>query len=231
VGLPDDELVLQRQARALGDPTRYQLFRIISDAGRPMPVKELVAEVGLHHTAVRQHLNELRDTGLLVETTERSTGPGRPHLLYRTSVEAATRWAGPAPYEQLSLMLLEMLERGTPPREVGRAAGLAAALRVAPVVGDSPEVGVVRELSRLGFDPVCEEDTTGVDVVLRHCPMQEAAGQWPEIVCALHHGIVEGMAESLGAGAVTGFSPEEAHRAGCRFRLRSEVGGHPTRPG
>jgi predicted ArsR family transcriptional regulator len=230
MGTPDDEPLLQRQARALGDPTRYQLFRIISDAGHPLTVTELVAEMGFHHTVIRQHLAVLRNAGLLVETTERSRGPGRPHLLYRTSVDAATRWAGPAPYEQLSVMVLEMLDSATPPREVGRTAGATAAERVAAAVGQRPEVAVVCELTRLGFDPRCEDAGDGLDVELRHCPMATAATKWPEIVCELHHGIVEGMAAALGAGAVREFSPAEAHRGGCRFHLacRDRPHRHPS---
>lgn len=183
-----------------------------------MPVKELVAEVGLHHTAVRQHLSVLRDAGLLVESTERSKRPGRPRLVYRTSVDAATRWAGPAPYEQLSMMVLQMVDTGADPRQIGRTAGVAAADRVGQT-GPEPSDSVVRELTRLGFDPQCRVDDGGVEVVLQHCPMAAAAGRWPEIVCELHHGIVEAMAESLGAGAVRGFSPAEAHRGGCSFWL------------
>jgi predicted ArsR family transcriptional regulator len=213
-----DDPALQQQARALGDPTRYRLFRFITDAGRPLRVKELVAEVGLHHTIVRQHLGALRDAGLLEETTERGGRPGRPHLLYRTSAAAAARWTGPAPYEQLSVMLLEMLTSGTPPRGVGRHIGAEAAERVA-ASGEQPAIGVVRELARLGFDPKCREDGDTVEVVLQHCPMAAAAQRWPDIVCALHHGMVEALATRLGAGEVREFTPAEAVKAGCRLRL------------
>lgn len=214
-----DDPALQQQARALGDPTRYRLFRFIADAGRPLRVKELVAEVGLHHTIVRQHLGALRDAGLLEETTERGGRPGRPHLLYRTNGNAAARWSGPEPYEQLSLMLLEMLSTGTSPREVGREIGAAAAPRVAGAGDERAAIAVVRELARLGFDPHCHEDGDSVEVVLHHCPMAAAASRWPEIVCALHHGMVEALATQLGAGDVSSFSPEDAYQAGCRVRL------------
>ena len=51
--------VLQTQARALGDPTRHELFRYIVDAGRPVDVVELTEHLGLHHNAIRQHLAKL----------------------------------------------------------------------------------------------------------------------------------------------------------------------------
>jgi DNA-binding transcriptional ArsR family regulator len=50
---------LQEQARALGDPTRHEIFRYIADAGRPVDVAELTAHLGLNHNAIRQHLAKL----------------------------------------------------------------------------------------------------------------------------------------------------------------------------
>ena len=60
------EAVIQREARALGDPTRYRLFRYIADAPRPVGVAELTGYAGLNHNAVRQHLAVLKDAGLVV---------------------------------------------------------------------------------------------------------------------------------------------------------------------
>jgi DNA-binding transcriptional ArsR family regulator len=47
---------VQREARALGDPTRHRLFRYIVDAARPVGVGELTDYEQLNHNAVRQHL-------------------------------------------------------------------------------------------------------------------------------------------------------------------------------
>jgi DNA-binding transcriptional ArsR family regulator len=52
---------LQAQARALGDPTRYEVFRYIADASRPVDVAELTAHFGFNHNAIRQHLAKLVD--------------------------------------------------------------------------------------------------------------------------------------------------------------------------
>ena len=56
---------LQIQARALGDPTRHELFRYIADAARPVEVAELTEHLGLHHNAIRQHLAKLVEAGLV----------------------------------------------------------------------------------------------------------------------------------------------------------------------
>jgi predicted ArsR family transcriptional regulator len=78
----DAHRLLQRQARALGDPTRYQIFRYVSEAAEPVSVAEITAHVKLHHNGVRQHLAKLCEAGLLLEETVR-VGPGRPSLRYR----------------------------------------------------------------------------------------------------------------------------------------------------
>jgi predicted ArsR family transcriptional regulator len=217
-----DEDVLRRQAHALGDATRFRVFQLVAEAGDTVAVSELASEMRVHHTVVRQHLAVLRDAGLLLESTERAARRGRPRLVYRTSVDAATRWAGPGPYEQLSLMLLRVLLEGAPPREVGREAGRAAATRVSARRGT--EAAVVRELARLGFDPLVLEEADGVVVQLRHCPMASAAESSPEIVCELHHGIVEGMAEAMGDDDVTSFTPADARAGTCQVTLRRRGG-------
>ena len=88
---------LQLQARALGDPTRYRLFRYIADAQGPVTVAELTGYARLNHNAIRQHLAVLRDAGLVTEEAERRDQPGRPRLLYRLRPEEPASGARPAP--------------------------------------------------------------------------------------------------------------------------------------
>ncbi|HUD16199.1 MAG TPA: helix-turn-helix domain-containing protein, partial [Acidimicrobiales bacterium] len=76
------ETDIQREARALGDPTRHRLFRYIVDAPGPVGVSELTDYVRLNHNAVRQHLAVLKDAGLVTEEVENRDRPGRPRLLY-----------------------------------------------------------------------------------------------------------------------------------------------------
>ena len=74
--MADDEL--QREARALGDPTRHRLFRYIAETPGPVGVAELTAYVRLNHNAVRQHLAVLKEAVLVVEEVEDRSRPGRP---------------------------------------------------------------------------------------------------------------------------------------------------------
>jgi predicted ArsR family transcriptional regulator len=84
----DPHRLLQRQARALGDPTRYRIFRYVAEVGRPVSVAEITAHVELHHNGVRQHLAKLCDASLLVEEFSAPAGRGRPALQYRLDPSA-----------------------------------------------------------------------------------------------------------------------------------------------
>jgi predicted ArsR family transcriptional regulator len=79
----DPHRILQRQARALGDPTRYRIFRFVAAASGPVSVAAITAHVELHHNGIRQHLAKLCDAGLLIEELGVRTGRGRPALQYR----------------------------------------------------------------------------------------------------------------------------------------------------
>ena len=50
---------MQEQARALGDPTRHDIFQYVVAAEGPIGVAELTEHFGLNHNAIRQHLAKL----------------------------------------------------------------------------------------------------------------------------------------------------------------------------
>lgn len=212
----DDVLLVQ--TRALGDPTRHRIFAYLRDAPGPVGVAELTGHFGLNHNAIRQHLAKLVDAGLAVEETAAPSGRGRPRLRYRPVPGAVERWGGSGPYEALSMMLLELVQGERTPRDVGRRAGNRLA-----VDHDSQAATVeilVAVARRLGFEPRVEDVDACVDVVLERCPFAAAAGAAPEIVCELHHGIAEGIAERAADHArVTGLLVRPPHLAGCRISV------------
>src|SRR5688572_19557091 len=142
---------LQRQARALGDPTRYELFRYIADAERPVDVVELTEHLGLHHNAIRQHLAKLVEAGLVAEATAPRFGRGRPRLCYTVRASAESRWGVAGPYERLTLLLSEIIRSGDSPVDVGRRAGRK--MRVARSDAADPVPGLVDAMERHGFEP------------------------------------------------------------------------------
>jgi DNA-binding transcriptional ArsR family regulator len=90
---------LQHEARSLGDPTRYAVFRHVADASTPVTVAELTTRFGLHHNAIRQHLARpvcalhlgvaqgfADGSGVVVEELV-PTDPRRPHCQLRLRLD------------------------------------------------------------------------------------------------------------------------------------------------
>jgi predicted ArsR family transcriptional regulator len=219
----DRETRLQRRARALGDPTRHAIYRAVVEHGGPIDVATLTARFGLNHNAIRQHLAKLYAAGLVLEEVAPHEGRGRPRLQYRPSLAAEGDWGIPSPYEDLSLMLVEMVGTGSSAREVGAEAGRRIAAELPDT--DDPVDRLEINASRHGFQPRRAHTRSTVDLVLGRCPFQAAASAAPDIVCALHRGLAEGIAEATGGGIeVTDLIVRDPRRAGCRLKLR------PTRP-
>jgi predicted ArsR family transcriptional regulator len=209
---------LQREARALGDSTRYRLFRYIVDAARPVGVAELTEYAQLNHNAVRQHLAVLKDAGLVVEEIERRVRPGRPRLLYSLHPEAAGNWGTRGAYAWLAHLLSGAVRRRQSPRQVGRQEGRR---RTAQLDGKGDPVDMLEEeMVRRGFRPTRVERGRRVDFVLGRCPFADVAIDDPDTVCQLHHGLAEGLAEGLGGLTVERLVAKDARRAGCRLIVR-----------
>ena len=84
------------------------------------------------------------------------------------------------------------------------------------------------ELDRLGFNPAVtpadEGDSGRVRVDFLHCPFRELAEAYPDLVCNLHRGIVEGFVDAAGKpGMVEAFNTL-ADRDPCNTTLRSSTG-------
>jgi predicted ArsR family transcriptional regulator len=207
---------VQQQARALGDPTRYAVFRHIADAGQPVGIAELTERFSFNHNAIRQHLAKLVDAGLVVESKAAANGPGRPRLLYTVSAAAEGQWGTTGPYERLSGLLAEVVRTGLSPEEVGRRAGSGFRTR-------SPSGDVVADMTaamaRHGFDPEVRPVPGGAEIVLRNCPFESAARTARDAVCSLHLGIAQGLAAGT-TMTVEELVAQDPRRAGCRIRLR-----------
>lgn len=216
--------IRQQQARALGDPTRHGIYRAIDAAAQPLTVAQLTAAFGLNHNAIRQHLAVLCRAGLVVEDLAPPSGPGRRRLRYRVDPAAAAQWGGPNPYEQLALLLVEVLQ-GRPARAVGYDAGHRLAARGRRGNGTDPLDAFIDLVARQGFEPHLDGNPDQPEVVLNRCPFATAAAADPDVVCDLHRGMVEGMADALHDDlAVSDLVVRDPRRAGCRIRLATNEG-------
>lgn len=207
---------LQQQARALGDPTRHDIFRYLADAAGPVDVSELTEHFGLHHNAIRQHLAKLVAAELITEDKAPSTGRGRPRLRYLLHPTAESRWGVTGPYERLSLLMSEMLRTGDGPVEVGRRA--VRRQRLSATRAADPVAELVEQMARQGFDPTLRQRGAAVDVILRSCPFATTALADPDTVCGLHLGMAYGIADAVGGLVIDELVPKDPRRANCRLR-------------
>jgi predicted ArsR family transcriptional regulator len=212
--------VLQRQARALGDPTRHEVFRYLADAERPVDIAELTGHLGLHHNAIRQHLAKLVEAELVSESTAPPAGRGRPRLVYEVDASAGSRWGVSGPYERLTVMLTEVIRSGESPVEVGRRIGR----RVRSRSGDDaePVSSLVDAMARHGFEPTATRRGEQVDIVLGTCPFETTALVDPDTVCGLHLGLAFGAADSIDGLVVDELIPRDPRRGTCRLRCHVE---------
>jgi predicted ArsR family transcriptional regulator len=217
-GTTAERLTFQRQARALGDPTRYRIFRYIAESAEPVSVADLTEHLGLHRNGIRQHLGKLCEAGLLIEEQAPATGPGRPRLQYRLSPSAAGKWGVPGPYEDLALLLVRLQRSDRSPREEGIAVGRQVADGHSPATALQSLEG---EMSRWAFEPRLEHRGSTIDLIADSCPFVAAASAAPEVVCEIHRGLVEGVLDAAGGSyELTGVTRRDPARAGCRFRIR-----------
>ena len=55
---------------------------------------------------------------------------------------------------------------------------------------------------QVGFQPEVLTHGTEVTLMLRHCPFREVATRYPDVVCGLHLGMLQGVLVELGGAAV-----------------------------
>lgn len=213
----------QLQARALGDPTRHAIFRYLADEGGRVNVAELTGHIGLHHNAIRQHLAQLVAANLVVESTAAPTGRGRPRLVFEVAPSVDSRWGVTGPYEQLSLLLSEIIRTGDTPVDVGRRAGSATVH--APAVGPDPAEAMGDRMARYGFAPEREGSGDDVDLVLHVCPYETTAAADPDTVCGVHLGLAYGIADSIGGIIVDDLVRRDPRQAHCVLRFHVEANG------
>lgn len=184
--------------KALGDDTRFAIYQELVRSPSPRSAAELAEELGLHPNTVRPHLDRMRDAGLVeVEAAHRGT-VGRPQLRYSLAPGAPGLGLDPPAHTLLAGLMAALADQLGADGEVAaglgqRWGGEAVRRRRQPSRGCL--AALMAELDRLGFDPVASEaeghPQARVDFL--HCPFRELAEAYPELVCNLHRGIVEGI--------------------------------------
>lgn len=189
---------------ALASRTRRQVLDAIARSEHPVDALTIAAELGLHVTTVRFHLDQLETAHLVRRRVGAEPRRGRPRIRY-----VAT--SGP---EDSREQLIEVLAAALAERPDGRAQSIEAGHRWADALaptrpdaerdaepdadpGDPSGVDtLVRVLDDLGFDPLL---VGGDEIRLRACPFRDAARDHPQVVCSVHRGLIEQLLLSRGS--------------------------------
>ncbi|WP_199548443.1 metalloregulator ArsR/SmtB family transcription factor [Streptomyces sp. N35] len=186
--------------RALAVPSRRRLMSLLREADGLLAMDELTAATGLSAATVRHHLAALAEAGLVRAERSAGTGRGRPKLLYAAVPAVPGGGDEDRAYRDLAGALVDALAADAPSaRDAGRTWGGRLA-RAAPPAPAGRRVDA--PAPRLGFDPETVPAPAGTDRILLHgCPYRELARKTPEVVCALHQGLLDGLLEGDGTRA------------------------------
>lgn len=192
--------------KALGDNTRYAIYLEMARSTSPLSAGDIADRLGLHPNTVRPHLERMRETGLLTVEIESRGAVGRPQHRYSVAPDAPSLGLEPPTFPLLAGLLAHVAAALGPTPDVvaeaGRVHGRHAGVQRADA--GSCLAAIDDELAELGFDPASADDGRTTTIAFTRCPYRELAEAFPELVCHLHRGIVEGMAEVLGEAKVPG---------------------------
>ena len=169
------------------------MLRTLEAQSAPVPVSAISGAAGMPENTVRGHLDRLLADGHVTRSRAPAEGRGRPAWLWRP-----TRHGAASPYAALAGVLAGTLAAaGADPAALAHRAGRTWGAELA---ADRPETArpaparrvVLEAMDAQGFAP--EDD--GRRIVLHRCPLLEAAGRHPEVVCAVHAGMIDGLLEN-----------------------------------
>lgn len=201
-------------------------------ADRPLPISELAQLVDLHPNTVRWHLDQLVESGWVTCAAEARDRPGRPRLLYAALPdEGASPNSDDRPghgYRLLADILAGYLAQADPdPAEAATRAGRAwgGYLIESPAPFARLEPGeakgrVTQLFDDLGFAP--EPDPTGSGITLHACPFRDVAQSHPDVVCAVHLGLIQGALGELGVEPSTARLEPFVTPTECRVHVGPE---------
>ena len=208
--------------------THQNVLAAIRTAPTPPTVREISDSLGLHPNSVRLHAAALKDAGLIIQENRAGGGRGRPQVTYRTTPSGA--WTGRRDYQLLaSLLLSELGGAGSDATDEARRMGRTWGQKIANGRQEQePSERIVAVLDELGFEPTAgaaiteDRDPNASELELRNCPFRELVDSRDSLVCALHAGMLDGLADADHAGGQTtvelfSFTSPQA----CTVRMRN----------
>ena len=213
--------------RILADPTRLKIYRhVLAAGGEPVTVAGVAGRFGLHPNVARMHLEKMAAGGLLESEVFKPGTGGRPGRRYRVG-SAVTAQYPPRDYRLLAQIALGAIEEGRQPEAVARRTGQAEGQKRLAGGGltlASPLPARIESLRSIvdeqGLFARFSADEPGrLEVEVFNCIFRELSRE-TELVCGLHHSLVQGICEShLGKIRLTSRSGISKGGANCRFLI------------
>ena len=212
------ELAAGARHAALAGPSRRRLLDVLQASDEPLDVLRLATDVGLHVTTARFHLDVLERAGLISRTADRAGRPGRPRQLYTAALSAEATDG----HRQLAVLLAAVLAGdpdGGPCRaeQAGRVWADAQLPADEGLSEDQAGRRVVALFDRVGFAPRPVNNALQSSLEMAACPFRDVARAHPEVVCAIHLGLLRGALHR------SGLSVEQAEKAGLRPFVEPEL--------
>lgn len=187
----------------MAEPVRRRLLRVLEDSPGPCDVETLASTVSLHPNTVRGHLDILQEAKLVVRSTRRRNTPGRPRIVYSRSSESDEATA--TGYRLLAEILAATVDAAAEDpaaaaERAGREWGSNLCRCDGGLAAGEALVRMTGLLDDIGFRPQTSPDGDRTIIELTDCPFRDLARDRPEIICALHLGLMRGAAEGLGGG-------------------------------
>ncbi|HUR78405.1 MAG TPA: helix-turn-helix domain-containing protein [Acidimicrobiales bacterium] len=211
--------------KALGDNTRYAIYLELARSEVPLATAEIAELLDLHPNTVRPHLERMREVGLLEVDADNRGTVGRPQNRYRLAADAPSLGLESSSMRLLASMLAAAAALGGVDPEAAAEAGRIQGEIAAAQLGmhrrtDASQcvTALTVELTSLGFDPASNDDGATATVAFTRCPFQELAAAYPDLVCHLHRGMIEGFVDVPMGVRVAAFHTL-ADRDPCRVDL------------
>ena len=185
--------------------SRARVLELLRAAGSPLRVQEVADRTGLHPNTARFHLDGLAEAGLATREPQARVTPGRPSMTYQAAEGSGP--TGGRRYRLLAEMLTSLIvgtmtEPGKAAVEAGREWGLYFTEQSLPY--QRPGAGEAIEklaaiMEELGFAPQAVADGKQYRLCLHQCPFREVAQRHQDVVCSLHHGLMQGALAQMRA--------------------------------
>jgi predicted ArsR family transcriptional regulator len=216
--------------------SRARVLDLLRFAGRPLGVREVAEQTGLHPNTARFHLDALVGAGLATRNAQPRPSPGRRSLAYQARDGDGS--AGRRRYRLLAEMLTSMIagvmpQPGAAATEAGREWGRYVTEQPLPYQRLDARQAIEKltvALEEIGFAPEAVAEGSGYQIRLHQCPFREVAERHQDVVCALHLGLMQGALTQMRAPLTTDRLLPFVQPSVCIAELTTEHGPQESEP-